>query len=83
MFFTASQATHTSKWRSFLDGWKEEDPDCKFTSLNPDFREKSAWKDRWEGKKRLEKIFDGVLPSTLHRSNIHKLRSCGSLVDDV
>ena len=45
MFFTASQVTHT-KSRSFLDGWKEEDPDCKFTSLNLDFIEKSARKGR-------------------------------------
>jgi hypothetical protein len=80
MFFTASQATHTGKWRFFLNGWKEEDPDCKFTSLNLGFMEKSAWKGRWEGKKRLGKFFDGVLPSTLHRSNIHKIyTSCGAL----
>jgi hypothetical protein len=35
---------------------------------------------------RLGKFFDGVLPSALHRSNIHKIyTSCGalSLVDDV
>ena len=50
MFFTASQATHTGKWRSFLDGWKEEDPDCKFTSLNLDFREKSRSEERRVGK---------------------------------
>jgi hypothetical protein len=48
MFFTILQAVHGGKGYSFLNGWKEEDPDCKFPTLHPCCIEEKAWKCRWK-----------------------------------